>query len=108
MRMKMLIRISAFLVALCASMCAYAGGGTYQCFDDAKNVRVVTVSGSTMTVVNPKTPKIVFKKRSNVETRGKITRYENDAWVFYDKEGLASLKNKVFGDEYGCMQTSSQ
>jgi len=57
-----------------------------------------------MTVVNPKTPNIVFSKDSDTETRGNITRYENDAWTFYDKQGLASLTNKVFGDKYGCMQ----
>ena len=91
------------IVALVVPLVAHAGG-KYQCFDEAKNVRIVTVSGSVMTVVNPKTPNIVFSKDSDTETRGNITRYENDAWTFYDKQGLASLTNKVFGDKYGCMQ----
>lgn len=79
-------------------------GGTYQCIDDAKNVRNVAISGSVMTVVNPKTPHIVFSKDSDREIRSNITRYENDAWSFYEKEGMGSLTNKVFGDKYGCIQ----
>jgi hypothetical protein len=73
--------------------------------DEAKNVRNVTVSGSVMTVINPKTPRIVFSKESTRETRGNITRYENDAWTFTEREGLASLTNKVFEDKYTCIQT---
>ncbi len=99
----MLYRVLA-LVTFGISSSAY-GGGTYQCFDEEKNVRNVAVSGSVMTVVNPKTPRIVFSKDSDRETRGNITRYENDAWSFYEKEGMASLTNKVFGDKYGCIQT---
>ncbi len=92
------------LVLLGVNVIAYAGG-TYQCVDETKNVRNVAVSGSVMTVVNPKTPRIVFSKDSDKETRGNITRYENDAWSFYEKEGMGSLTNKVFGDNYGCIQT---
>lgn len=91
------------MVLLCISVTAY-GGGTYQCFDEAKNIRNVTVSESVMTVVNPKTPRIIFSKDSDRETRGNITRYENDAWTFFEKEGMASLTNKVFGDKYSCIQ----
>jgi hypothetical protein len=91
-------------ILLVVPICASADGA-YQCLDKDKNIRVVTTSGSVMTVVNPKTPNIVFSKESNFEQRGNIKRYENDSWLFYDKEGIGSLSNKVFGDEYGCMQT---
>jgi hypothetical protein len=94
--------IGIFMLGVSATVYA---GGTYQCYDEAKNVRNVSVSGSVMTVVNPKTPRIVFSKDSDRETRGNITRYENDAWSLYEKEGMASLTNKVFGDKYGCIQT---
>ena len=91
------------IALLAVSVTAY-GGGTYQCLDEAKNIRNVTVSGSVMTVVNPRTPRIVFSKDSDRETRGNITRYDNDAWTLYEKEGMASLTNKVFGDKYSCIQ----
>lgn len=94
-----------FGVVLFVISAAAYGSGTYQCFDDAKNIRNVAIAGSVMTVVNPKTPRVVFSKDSDRETRENITRYENDAWSFYEQEGMASLTNKVFGDKYGCIQT---
>ena len=75
-----------------------------ECRTESGNVRRVDIDGDVMTVVNPKTPRIVFAKRSEVERRGNIVRYSNDAWDLYVKEGIGQLKNKVFGDEYTCLQ----
>lgn len=103
--MKMLQLAAAFCGVI--PMLAIAGTSTFQCISQDDEIRVVTITGSTMTVVNPNTPAIIFSKKSDTETRGDIVKYSNDAWEFFDKAGMGSLTNKTFGDEYGCMQTGS-
>lgn len=100
MKIKIVLGVVAVVLA-CPSFAS-----SYQCMNDTdKSIRNIAISGDLMTVVNPETPRIVFTKKSDKEARGTITRWSNDAWDFYDKEGIGSLTNKVFGDKYGCIQT---
>ena len=91
------------LIGLAVSQQAFAA--RYQCRSDSAGIRNVLVEGQTMTVVNPKTPNIVFKKPSQVETRGSITRTSNEAWDLYVKDGVGKLTNITFADAYTCIQT---
>jgi hypothetical protein len=93
------------LLLIGSTMLHEAMAARYQCRSSTAGIRNVAVQGRTMTVVNPKTPNIVFRKESEVETRGNITRTENDAWILHVKEGVGSLKNQTFGDTYTCLQT---
>lgn len=80
---------------------------SFQCRSDAIGVRNVVIQGHTMTVVNPKTPAIVFRKQATSEVRGSITKTTTDAWELYAKEGIGQLTNLAFGEKYTCIQTGS-
>jgi hypothetical protein len=93
-------------LALLLTLAPATGASTmgFQCRTESGDIRNVDIRGDVMTVVNPKTPRIVFSKTSDVETRGDITRYENDAWQLTVKDGIGHLKNLVFEDVYACIQ----
>lgn len=90
-----------------ATFSTYSHAQKFQCRSEAAGVRNVSVQGKSMTVVNPKTPNIVFSKAATSETRGNITRVTTDAWELYSKDGYGQLTNLTFGDKYTCIQTGS-
>ena len=103
--MRFLPCCTAMLMAVVSSSDALAA--RFQCRSEGAGIRNVATDGRMMSVVNPRTPNIVFTKQSDVEVRGNITRTTNDAWELTVKEGIGQLTNKTFGDKFTCVQVGS-
>ena len=101
------MRLSHLVLLIGLSTTSIAHAQRFQCMNDSQGIRNVAIVGKSLTVVNPKTPNIVFTKPANSETRGSITKTTTDAWELYSKDGSGSLTNLTFGDKYGCVQTGS-
>lgn len=98
---------NVFILLAGVALSSHSYAQKLECRSETAGTRIVTVQGRTMTVVNPRTPNIVFSKTATSETRGNITRVTTDAWELYSKDGYGQLTNVTFGDKYTCIQTGS-
>lgn len=101
------MKTSVVLLAAVTLFVSTAHAQRLQCLNKEQGTRNVLIQGGKMTVVNPRTPNIVFVKQASIETRGNITKAITDAWEIYLKDGHGHLTNLTFDDKYTCIQTGS-